>query len=157
MNSSSTQIQAAALLKQAGPMRPVALLYADLDRFKAVNDRWGHARGDQVLQAFADALRQRLRGPEAAARLGGDEFAVLLQRSPAQARAFVQDLDRAFSQAMRQQGLPVSASVGCSGSADAAVPLAELLRRSDRRMYQAKQRRKLPGRRAGDRGRLVGA
>ena len=55
--------------------RPVAAVLFDLDRFKEINDRFGHPIGDAVIQAFADAARTRLRAGDFVARLGGEEFA----------------------------------------------------------------------------------
>ncbi|MFI1997003.1 GGDEF domain-containing protein [Actinoplanes sp. NPDC020271] len=55
----------------------VAVLYCDLDKFKAINDQYGHEAGDEVLRAFADRLRSTLRGEDIAARIGGDEFLIL--------------------------------------------------------------------------------
>jgi diguanylate cyclase (GGDEF)-like protein len=58
---------------------PVCVAYLDLDNFKSINDRFGHAAGDEVLQRVATALKRSIRGHDVAARLGGDEFAVLLR------------------------------------------------------------------------------
>jgi len=58
---------------------PVCVAYLDLDNFKSINDRFGHAAGDEVLQRVASALKRSIRGHDLAARLGGDEFAVLLR------------------------------------------------------------------------------
>jgi diguanylate cyclase (GGDEF)-like protein len=58
---------------------PVCVAYLDLDNFKKINDQFGHAAGDEVLQRVATALQRSIRGHDVAARLGGDEFAVLLR------------------------------------------------------------------------------
>jgi diguanylate cyclase (GGDEF)-like protein len=61
--------------------QPVALLMIDLDHFKTVNDRWGHAGGDTVLRAFAATAGEVLRGSDLLGRVGGEEFAVLLPQT----------------------------------------------------------------------------
>ncbi len=62
----------------AAEQRPVSVVMLDIDHFKSINDRWGHASGDVVLRAVADALRGGVRKDDLPARLGGEEFAVLL-------------------------------------------------------------------------------
>src|SRR5207248_10380891 len=69
--------QEAARLTQGGT-RPIALLMIDLDHFKSVNDRFGHAMGDKVLKIFAETMVGHLRPTDIVGRLGGEEFAVLL-------------------------------------------------------------------------------
>nr|WP_204377576.1 diguanylate cyclase [Aquitalea magnusonii] len=66
------------ILQAAATRRPLTLLLIDLDHFKAINDTYGHAAGDEVLRAFADMVGEHLRGRDALGRLGGEEFAVLL-------------------------------------------------------------------------------
>src|ERR1700730_3590483 len=62
---------------------PLAVLLADLDRFKTINDRFGHAIGDRVLQVFADTIARTLRAQDVGGRLGGEEFAILLPKTNA--------------------------------------------------------------------------
>lgn len=66
-------------------LNPASLLILDVDHFKAINDRFGHAAGDMALKTFADLIRQRLRDTDVAARLGGEEFALLLPGANAEA------------------------------------------------------------------------
>ena len=122
--------------------QPVAVLVADLDRFKQVNDTRGHASGDSVLIEVAERMHELLAGrPGAlAARLGGDEFALLLPDTatdPAEefARRLVARLAEPYAGA---HGVPVTASVGIAFAHDAPGDLTEVLRRADLAMYEAK-------------------
>jgi diguanylate cyclase (GGDEF)-like protein len=121
---------------------PAALLFIDLDRFKPVNDTFGHAAGDQLLVATAERIRAELRDADLAGRLGGDEFAVMLRG--------VTTLDEAIGVArrlVRRIGRPVDldghtvsvdASIGIAMSADAGNA-AELMHHADVTMYDAKR------------------
>jgi diguanylate cyclase (GGDEF)-like protein len=118
-----------------------ALIYLDLDDFKPVNDRHGHAAGDAVLAAVAAALCSRVRASDIVARIGGDEFAVLLWNiSEAAARAKAAALEAAAYATPIIWGrstLAVGASAGVTlcGPTDAA---AEVLARADAAMYARK-------------------
>jgi diguanylate cyclase (GGDEF)-like protein/PAS domain S-box-containing protein len=127
----------------------VALLYIDLDGFKKVNDGWGHASGDAVLQAVGAVLQAQTRAGDTVARMGGDEFVILLEqlRSHTDASAFASRIHQALEEIVID-GLHVriSCSVGIA-SADEfrnSEPAAEhadaeeLIRRADAAMYLAK-------------------
>jgi diguanylate cyclase (GGDEF)-like protein len=95
---------------------PACLLYFDLDGFKAVNDRWGHAAGDAVLEAVARGLVDHVRESDLVARLGGDEFAVLLAQAEevtgrTKAAALRAELER-DPVVVEGRAIPVRASVG---------------------------------------------
>lgn len=113
--------------------RPVQIVVLDLDGLKAVNDSRGHAAGDAVLRAFAEALRQVLRTDDVAVRSGGDEFLILLPQT---------DADGAHAMARRlRAATPVAWSYGTTEwgrdeTFDAAVA------RADQAMYADKQRRR---------------
>ncbi len=122
-----------------------ALIYLDLDGFKPVNDRHGHAAGDAVLKAVAAALVGAVRASDAVARLGGDEFAVLLWNlgaRDAQNKALA--LERAIAEAVVTWGgrrLSVGASSGLAELAhDRDVD--DILSRADAQMYARKRTRK---------------
>ena len=114
-----------------------ALLMADLDGFKRVNDLHGHAAGDELLTACADALRGRLRESDAIARLGGDEFAVLLRGGGSEEAEIVA---RSLLAAVEHATLgAITASVGVASVGAGACRADELLRGADRAMYRAKR------------------
>ncbi|HET6475430.1 MAG TPA: sensor domain-containing diguanylate cyclase [Thermoleophilia bacterium] len=120
----------------------VVVLYADIDGFKAINDRLGHKRGDDVLRAVAEALQAAFRETDLIARLGGDEFCVVAE-SPSDPSILVQRLDEAIKTAGEELGLPVMLSYGTViadwrslGDPD------ELLTRADMLMYESKRVRK---------------
>src|SRR5208282_3107021 len=80
---------------------PLALVLLDLHRFKEVNDKHGHHRGDEVLTAAATTLRKALRTSDSAFRIGGDEFALLLpQTDPAQALALSRRVGTVFEESI---------------------------------------------------------
>jgi diguanylate cyclase (GGDEF)-like protein len=122
-----------------------ALIYVDLDGFKPVNDRHGHAAGDAILKAVAATLMRNVRASDPVARLGGDEFAVILwnlSEADAAAKAFA--LEEAVAQAAvawEAATLCVGASIGLSmlGPDD---EFADALAKADRAMYARKAQRK---------------
>ena len=119
-----------------------AVLFVDLDRFKAVNDTLGHSAGDRLLQEVAARLQRAVRPSDTVARLGGDEFAVLLTRlpTPDHAEAVAERVLDALRPPVRLGGREASAdaSVGVvAGRADHAAPDA-VLREADLAMYTAK-------------------
>lgn len=121
----------------------VALLYADVDDFKRINDTFGHQVGDRVLVEVARRLRVGLRESDSAARLGGDEFAMLLENSSAEhAQVVVRRLMARLERPVRAGvEVRVSMSVGVAlSSAQRATP-AVLLAAADRAMYAAKRGR----------------
>jgi diguanylate cyclase (GGDEF)-like protein/PAS domain S-box-containing protein len=128
--------------------RPHCLLYLDLDGFKQVNDRYGHAAGDEVLKLLAGRMSALLRPEDTAARLGGDEFAILCTNAePRHAEAIAERLRAAVAEPLTVDGqqLVLSATIGVSssGMTDDPPPAdpADLLRRADLEMYERKRRR----------------
>jgi diguanylate cyclase (GGDEF)-like protein len=120
----------------------VAVLMVDIDRFKGLNDTYGHPVGDQVLRAVADAITRAVRDQDVPARIGGEEFAVLL-RNPGpdvaievgeRVRHAVRDLD------LRTMGVPgVSVSVGVANAAGGDEPIQAVLDRADQALLRAKR------------------
>lgn len=122
-----------------GPRAGAAVLLLDLDRFKAVNDSLGHPAGDALLQIVARRLRSALRDEDMVARLGGDEFAVVLAQA-AGAEALAARLIDLLSRPYLVDGRAanIGASIGIAvGPRDGADP-AELVRRADLALYEAK-------------------
>lgn len=123
----------------------VGLLFIDLDGFKPVNDRYGHDVGDALLQAVATRLREGLRETDTAARVGGDEFVVLLPGVLSVAAVdHVADklrasIDRPF--VIEHRRITVSASIGSALYPRDGEGPAELMRRADTAMYDAKRSR----------------
>jgi diguanylate cyclase (GGDEF)-like protein len=120
----------------------VALLVIDLDRFKEVNDTFGHQYGDLLLQQIGDRLREAIGPVGTIARLGGDEFAVLLSnadelRAQRMARQLMQLLEESFT--ISEHTVDVGASIGIALSPEHGADADVLLRRADVAMYLAKR------------------
>lgn len=121
---------------------PLALLLLDLDRFKEINDTFGHDYGDVLLQRVAERLRGTLRASDAVARLGGDEFAILLPEDDAEGAVSVackitETLDRPFL--VDGHLLHVEGSIGIALYPQHGADAATLLRHADVAMYAAKR------------------
>ena len=118
----------------------LAVLFLDLDDFKAVNDRYGHAAGDGLLREAADRLTAGVRSGDTVARLGGDEFAVLLE-GPGDAEETADKLLDALRRPYEIEGraVRVGASVGFVDAADYPASAEELVRRADAAMYAGKR------------------
>ena len=123
--------------------RPMSVVMIDLDRFKELNDRYGHQAGDQVLCEAAELIRGFVRSQDIVARYGGEEIAVLMPETPMEQAALVAERLR-VALAMkvfhfRGDELRVTASFGVVGSPTLpAQDASELLRLADRALYRAK-------------------
>jgi diguanylate cyclase (GGDEF)-like protein len=124
--------------------RPTAVLLIDLDHFKSINDRFGHALGDRALEVFAEAARQSIRSSDLLGRLGGEEFAaVLCDTGRDKAVAVAERIRETFAKSAREvDGRPVCAtvSIGLVHSQDAGFDVAEQLAQADQALYFAKER-----------------
>jgi diguanylate cyclase (GGDEF)-like protein len=135
-------LQGAAIVmeRNRGSMAPVSMLAFDLDHFKLINDRWGHAVGDTVLQTFATVVRKTMRADDVIGRFGGEEFVAIMPGTLADATAVAERVRAAFAAAGagldgRQIAATVSAGVAC-GSPLATVEA--LIARADAALYRAK-------------------
>lgn len=121
---------------------PCDLLYIDLDRFKEVNDTYGHQAGDALLQGFAGRLTALVRASDTVSRLGGDEFAVLLldSGSDTETRLICQRILDAAAEPFEIGGAQafISASIGIANAED-GLDTTEMQRRADVALYQAKR------------------
>ena len=119
-----------------------ALLFIDLDKFKPVNDQYGHAIGDQLLIKVAERLSDRLRESDTLARLGGDEFLILLDGMDNQfdskfvAKELLDVLQRPFE--INEHIIRISCSIGISVYPDHGINLDQLIIAADHAMYQVK-------------------
>ena len=131
-------------------VEPVALLLIDLDGFKAVNDSFGHAAGDDILRAMAARMREGCMANAFAARLGGDEFALLVTRPRdcADLESYVQRVLDQLQVSITQDGQTrrVSATVGATLADGPGVTQLDLMRRADLALYQAKRHMRGTGR-----------
>ena len=143
----------AATGRAAEQRKPFALFYVDLDRFKPVNDEFGHEVGDEVLRAVAQRLHNCARPDDTVARLGGDEFAVIVEAidDESQLGPIAERLRTAFDSPFVIDGhrLRVQASIGRAVWPVDAQDVEGLLREADTAMYRVKHAR---SGRNGDRG-----
>jgi diguanylate cyclase (GGDEF)-like protein len=132
----------AQLKRQLNDPRPTAVLLLDLDHFKTINDRFGHAVGDRVLQLFAEIGSTCMHRLDMFGRLGGEEFAVLLVNATRErALAVAEEIRSSFADAAREvDGKPVAAtvSIGMVISYDSVLDLSALLAQADHALYRAK-------------------
>jgi diguanylate cyclase (GGDEF)-like protein len=132
-----------ALARSARNGRPVAVLLADLNRFKEINDTLGHAAGDQLLVAFAEMLRRSVLGSDVVGRLGGDEFAIVLPdigapgNTAAVLRRIRQEMQTPImvGDVVVQIHAAIGAAVATPGETDADA----LMHRADQAMYADKR------------------
>jgi diguanylate cyclase (GGDEF)-like protein len=123
---------------------PAAVLLIDLDHFKSINDRFGHAVGDRVLQVFADAVKTNVRTCDLIGRLGGEEFAAVLYNITRDKALIVAERIRvSFAEAAAEvDGRPVVAtvSIGLVVNQDGPLDVPDLLAKADQALYHAKDR-----------------
>ncbi|MBQ9611195.1 MAG: GGDEF domain-containing protein, partial [Lachnospiraceae bacterium] len=129
------------MLLQSSDQRHIALLIVDIDRFKNVNDQYGHDMGDRILKRVADILRSSFRSVDHICRIGGDEFAVIMTRVDSSHRRLVLNkVEQANVQLQHPQDdlPPVSLSVGVA-FADRKNPQGDIFKDADTALYRVKE------------------
>ena len=131
------------LIRSQRYARPFTIAFADIDNFKAVNDRFGHAVGDRLLCAVVARAAANLRKSDLVARMGGDEFAFFMpETSPEAAKVAIQKLQSALLDEMLQNDWPVTFSIGALTCLTTPANIDELMKRVDDLMYSAKKQGK---------------
>ena len=128
--------------RQANRGLPVSLLMLDLDHFKSINDRFGHATGDEVLRVFANVARSNMRGGDLVGRLGGEEFAVIVPEPMQFASRIAERLRAAFEAAgvtIDNHVLGATCSIGAAELIEAVTDISGLIARADAALYRAKR------------------
>ncbi len=132
-----------ALVRARRTRRPMAVLFMDIDHFKAVNDRHGHSGGDALLRKFSERLRRSVRKADTVARLAGDEFTIILEELHDRA-----DVEKVADTIMRTIKMPlklgeldvnITASMGIAIYTGENIGSAELLDRADLALYAVKR------------------
>jgi diguanylate cyclase (GGDEF)-like protein len=139
-NSLAFKEEADLLFKTAKRYRyPVTVGFIDLDDFKSVNDKQGHAEGDRALKAVGATLSLSARESDIVARLGGDEFAMVLSHTDISgARTFFDRLHGRLLWAMREGSWPIGFSIGVAVLTDGVPNYSEALKSADTLMYRVK-------------------
>ena len=130
---------AVELARSARYRHPLTLAYVDLDDFKATNDRFGHARGDEVLVAVARAMRRACRSTDIVGRVGGDEFVVLFPETGRDAaETALLKIRSRLEEAASHYGSRVTASIGSVSFARPPADVEVLVHEADSVMYAVK-------------------
>ncbi|ESX10125.1 GGDEF domain-containing protein [Mesorhizobium sp. M0179] len=116
--------------------QPLSLLIVDVDHFKSINDRFGHAEGDRVLRSIAQVLTQAAGAHDQVFRIGGEEFAILCSQPHAVARLLGENLRQAVKACVNR--FDISVSAGIATVDETVASLADLFALADERLYRAK-------------------
>lgn len=139
-----TEVLSVEFLRAKRYRMPLSVVMADIDHFKEVNDRHGHATGDAVLEAVGGILRHRLRGSDHGGRYGGEEFLIVLANSEAEGAAIFAERLRQEVEATELGGesgssISVTLSLGVATLSPAHQTPGDLVSDADEAMYRAKQ------------------
>ena len=140
-NRSFFNVRADQEIASLPPGKSLGILCLDIDRFKEINDLFGHAAGDRALQRFVSRISTLLDEQQMMARLGGDEFAILMPgiSGPAAAGQLAESILEALRDATDTPEMPIAASIGIALSPDDAADRQSLLNHADVALYRAKQ------------------
>ena len=133
------------LQKNAQNKKSLAVLMFDIDKFKSINDNHGHGVGDEILKTFATRIQDSLRSFDLVARLGGEEFVVILPDISTDMAYFIAErlrriiADEPFKCAAEGGQLSVTTSIGATIVSDGNIDAADILRRADECLYEAKE------------------
>jgi diguanylate cyclase (GGDEF)-like protein len=128
-------------VRQGERRQPVTMLMLDLDHFKSINDRFGHAIGDEVLRTFAQVARSNMRGSDLVGRLGGEEFAVIVAEPMEYAARIGERLRACFETAgitIAEHAIGATLSIGAATCYEPVTDIAPLFARADAALYRAK-------------------
>lgn len=118
---------------------PFTIAYIDVDNFKTMNDQFGHAKGDQVLQTVVSFVKKKTRKTDVVARLGGDEFALFFPETDQEsARIIFTKIHSALSEEMQKNNWSITFSIGVLTCRIAPDTIDELVKMADELMYSAK-------------------
>lgn len=127
--------------RQAGRNQPVTLMMFDLDHFKSINDRFGHAVGDEALRVFADTIRKSMRESDIVGRLGGEEFAAIVAEPMDLATPIAERVRANFEisgKVIAEQAIGGSVSIGTATATGIVTNIDALIARADAALYRAK-------------------
>lgn len=128
--------------RAAARKRPLSMMISDLDRFKAINDTFGHEGGDEVLREFARRLKGNVRGMDLACRFGGEEFVIVMPDTDAEIAEKVAERVRADIERtpfmIAGKAVPITVSIGVASMADSSDSVQAMMRRADLALYDAK-------------------
>lgn len=132
-----------AMARSKRMQQPIGLMLLDLDRFKAVNDTFGHDMGDELLKVVSERLKTCVREVDTVARMGGDEFTIILEGASSEqnilvvAKRITESIATAFE--LKGHQISIGVSIGITIYPHDDRPVDELLKHADTAMYRAKQ------------------
>jgi diguanylate cyclase (GGDEF)-like protein len=127
--------------RQAERNKPVTLMMFDLDHFKSINDRFGHAVGDDALRVFADTIRKSMRASDIIGRLGGEEFAAIVAEPMDLATPIAERVRAGFEisgKVIAGHAVSGTVSIGAATATDVVTNIDALIARADAALYRAK-------------------